>query len=97
MSTSRDVRKDMKDWVLTQEGDKWFVKFDVRDLEETFGHYFLWMVFDFSCQGSSGHFSSCSDFCSPSWIFMVGYGLSGLCICLLLSMGLKLLCLLLRV
>ena len=29
------------------------------------------------------------------WIFMVGYGLSGLCICLLLSMGLKLLCLLL--
>ena len=29
--------------------------------------------------------------------FMVGYGLSGLCICLLLSMGLKPLCLLLRV
>ena len=23
----------MKDWVLSQEGDKWSVKFDVRDLE----------------------------------------------------------------
>ena len=26
-STSRAVRKDMKDWVLSQEGDKWTVKF----------------------------------------------------------------------
>ena len=26
------VRKDMKDWVLSQEGDRWSVKFDVRDL-----------------------------------------------------------------
>ena len=32
LSTSRVVRKDMKDWVLSQEGDKWSVKFDVRDL-----------------------------------------------------------------
>ena len=32
MSTSREVRKDMKDWVLSLEGDKWSVKFDVRDL-----------------------------------------------------------------
>ena len=32
LSTSREVRKDMKDWVLSQEGDKWSVKFDVRDL-----------------------------------------------------------------
>ena len=31
-STSREVRKDMKDWVLSLEGDKWSVKFDVRDL-----------------------------------------------------------------
>ena len=29
--TSRVVRKDMKDWVLSQEGDRWSVKFDVRD------------------------------------------------------------------
>ena len=32
LSTSREVRKDMKDWVLSQEGDQWYVKFDVRDL-----------------------------------------------------------------
>ena len=32
LSTSRKVRKDMKDCVLSQQGDKWSVKFDVRDL-----------------------------------------------------------------
>ena len=32
LSTSREVRKDMREWVLSQEGDKWSVKFDVRDL-----------------------------------------------------------------
>ena len=33
LSTSRAVSKDMKDWVFfCQEGDKWSVKFDVRDL-----------------------------------------------------------------
>ena len=32
LSTSRDVRKDMREWVLSLEGDKWSVKFDVRDL-----------------------------------------------------------------
>ena len=31
-STSRAVHKDMKDWVLSREGDRWSVKFDVRDL-----------------------------------------------------------------
>ena len=40
LSTSREVRKDMKDWVLSQEGDQWSVKFDVRDLGEAFGYYF---------------------------------------------------------
>ena len=32
LSTSREVRKGMKSWVLSQEGDQWSVKFDVRDL-----------------------------------------------------------------
>ena len=32
LSTSREVRKDMKDWVLSCEGDQWSVRFDVRDL-----------------------------------------------------------------
>ena len=32
LSTSREFRKDMKDWVLSQKGDKGSVKLDVRDL-----------------------------------------------------------------
>ena len=32
MSTSRAVRKEMKDWPLTEEGDGWTVKLDVRGL-----------------------------------------------------------------
>ena len=32
LNTSRTVRDDMRNWVLSQEGDKWSVKFDVRDL-----------------------------------------------------------------
>ena len=32
LSTSREVRKDMKSWVLSHEGDQWSVNFDVRDL-----------------------------------------------------------------
>ena len=32
LSTSREARKDMKGWVLSQDGDRWSVKFDVRDL-----------------------------------------------------------------
>ena len=40
----------MKEWVLSQEGDKWSVRFDVRDLGEgAFGYYLSWVVFDFSC------------------------------------------------
>ena len=31
LSTSREVRKDVKEWVLSQERDKWSAKFDVRD------------------------------------------------------------------
>ena len=32
LSTSRKVRHSMKGWVLSQEGDKWSVKFDVPNL-----------------------------------------------------------------
>ena len=32
LSTSREVRYSMKGWVLSQEGDQWSVRFDVRDL-----------------------------------------------------------------
>ena len=40
MSTSRAVRSDMRRWVVTDEGDRWSVKLDVRDrgrhLDSTF-------------------------------------------------------------
>ena len=32
LSTSREVRHSRKGWVLSQEGDKWSVRFDVRNL-----------------------------------------------------------------
>ena len=32
LSSSRDVRKNMREWVLSLDGDKWSVRFDVRDL-----------------------------------------------------------------
>ena len=32
LSTSREDRHGMKGWVLSQEGDQWSVRFDVRDL-----------------------------------------------------------------
>ena len=32
LSTSRFVRREMRDWVVTDEGDRWSVKLDVRDL-----------------------------------------------------------------
>ena len=32
LSTSTDVRKSMKGWALSDGGDKWSVKLDVRDL-----------------------------------------------------------------
>ena len=32
MSASRTVRSDMRRWVVPDEGDRWSVKLDVRDL-----------------------------------------------------------------
>ena len=32
LSTSREIRRSMKHWVFSDSGDKWSVKFDVRDL-----------------------------------------------------------------
>ena len=40
LSTSRVVRKDMREWVVSDEGHRWTVKFDVRDLTWAFGYYF---------------------------------------------------------
>ena len=38
LSTSRVVWKDLKDWILSLEGNKWSVKYDVRDLGGSFGY-----------------------------------------------------------
>ena len=43
------------------------VRKDMKDWR-AFGHYLWWVVFDFSCWGSSGHFSSGSDLCSPTGV-----------------------------
>ena len=32
MITSGIVRSDMRGWIITDEGDRWSVKLDVRDL-----------------------------------------------------------------
>ena len=40
MSTSRAVRSDMRRWVVTDEGDRWSVKLDVRDLGGHLGSTF---------------------------------------------------------
>ena len=32
LSTSAAVRKDMKNWLISDDGDRWSVKLDVRDL-----------------------------------------------------------------
>ena len=49
LSTSRAVRKDMKDWILSQEGDKWFFTFDVRDFGGSSGYYLSGLVCYSSC------------------------------------------------
>ena len=63
-STSREVRHSMKGWVLSQEGDKWSVRFDVRIWEGIWTQPFvvgrlLWLL-EFVC-----HFSIGSYFCAP--------------------------------
>ena len=54
MITSRTVLCDMRGRVVTDEGDRWSVKLDVRDLGETFGHYLSWLVRHSGYAGSSG-------------------------------------------
>ena len=94
MSTSREVRKDMKDWVLSLDGDKWSVKFGVRDLgghlDTTFRRWSATLAARVRLVNS--RLVSLLFFL---WTSMVGLGLFGLCICLLHFMVLRPLCLLL--
>ena len=56
MSTSRALRIDMRGWIVTDEGDKWSVKLDVRDLG---GHL------DSTCRGWSATLAARSDWSFP--------------------------------
>ena len=51
LSTSRFVRREMRDWVVTDEGDRWTVKFDVRDLGGHLDTTFRGLVFYFGFLG----------------------------------------------
>ena len=67
LSISREVRKEMKDWVMAQEGNKCSVKFDVRDdlgghLELTFRGWSATLA----AGGPVGHLSPAPYFCSSS-------------------------------
>ena len=58
LSTSRAVRVAMLSWVLSDEGHKWTVRLDVRDLGGHLDTTLRRMVFHFISSGSSCHFSS---------------------------------------
>ena len=66
LSTSREVRRDMKDWVLSDSGDQWSVKFAVRDLSGHLDTTFRWVVIYFGCSGSFAYLEACFDVYSPS-------------------------------
>ena len=66
LSTSRAVRVAMRGWVLSDEGHKWTVKLDVRDLGGHLDTTLREWSSTSSLGGSSCHFSSCSCFCSSS-------------------------------
>ena len=67
LSTSGAVRKEMKDWVMSQDGDKWSVKFDVQDLGGHLDTTYLSGMVRYPCyQGPVGHLSSGPYFCSSS-------------------------------
>ena len=73
-STSKVARKDMRDWLLTDEGDRWTVKLDDRDLggllDTTFrGWLLLWL------RGFGWSVPGWSLFLSFILIFMGGFGL----------------------
>ena len=90
MSTSRAVRGALRGWVVSDEGHRWSVKLDVRDLgghlDTTFhGWWLLGYVLSFL-----GWFLSLLF----RWTFMGGSGFFVPCLFLVLCMVLKLLFLL---
>ena len=70
MSTSRAVRGAVRGWVVSDEGHRWSVKLDVRDLGVILILLSMVLVLYLGFSGSSCHFSVGSCLCSPvglSW------------------------------
>ena len=89
LSTSKVVRKDMRDWVVSDEGDRWAVKLDVRDLG---GHL------DTTFRGWSSTLATrvrvviarlVVVFCLAHFISMVVWVFSGVCLFLVLCTGVE--------
>ena len=95
LSASRVVRKDMKDWVLSCEGDQWSVKFDVRDLGGHLGTTFRGWSSTLAARVRLVISRLVLIILFSLLISMVWCGSSDPCTCLLLYMESKPLCLLL--
>ena len=66
MSTSRAVRSDMRGWIVTDEGDRWSVKLDVRDLGRHLDTTFRGWSATLGRRVSTGHCSVGVNLCSPA-------------------------------
>ena len=91
LSTSRAVRGEMPGWVLADEGDKWTVKLDVRDLGGHLDTTGRGWSSTFVHQGSSCYFLVLILFLPFPLTFMVVFGLFVPCFFLVLFMVLRLL------
>ena len=71
LSTSGDVRGDMKNWVVSDAVDKWSVRLDIRDLG---GHLdsTLWSWECYTWLSHARRYSSCSCCCCSSLGFFIG-------------------------
>ena len=88
MSTSKVVGKDTKHWVLSRGGKRWTVKLDVRALgghQDTPSEVGLPVLLP----GFGWLFVDWSLFLFFLWTSMVGFGWSGPCSSLVLSMALR--------
>ena len=90
MSTSAAVRRDMKTWLISEGGERWSVKWDIRDLG---GHldstYRVWGR-TLAARVLAVLRVVWMSVCFAVWIIVVSYASSAPCIFQLLCMALKL-------
>ena len=94
VSTSRVVRSDMRGWVVTDEGHRWSVKLDVRDLGGHLDTTLHGWSSTLASRVRSCHFSVGSCLCSSVGFSWAAPGYFVPCLFLVLCMVLKLLFLL---